>query len=226
MKFPFRAASFAAIVVAAAGTLAATTPTIAQEQVSVPVAQDTNGRADISVPAPAPQAVPQVNSIVWMPGEIVQPLPAESEEDATDAARTEFASLAAAVDAHHGADDLNDELRCLATGVYFESKGEPLAGQLAVADVILNRSQSGRFPGSVCSVLTQRGQFSFVRGGKLPSVNPGSKAWKTAVAVARVAQAEAWESPTDGALFFHARYVSPRWRLARVGSVGNHIFYR
>lgn len=222
MKFPFRAASFAAIVVAAAGTLAATTPTIAQEQVPA-IAQDINGRADTSVPAPAPKAVPTV----WMPGEIVQPLPVEtSEDDASDAARAEFASLAAAVDAHHGTDDLGEELRCLATGVYFESKGEPLAGQLAVADVIINRSQSGRFPGSVCSVLTQRGQFSFVRGGKLPSVNPGSKAWKTAVAVARVAQAEAWESPTDGALFFHARYVSPRWRLSKVGSVGNHIFYR
>ncbi len=222
MKFPFRAASFAAIVVAAAGTLAATTPTIAQEQSSVAIAQDVNGRADVSVPTPAPQAVPTV----WVPGEIVQPIPAETEEDATDAARAEFASLAAAVDAHHGTDDIDEELRCLATGVYFESKGEPLAGQLAVADVILNRSQSGRFPGSVCSVLTQRGQFSFVRGGKLPSVNPGSKAWKTAVAVARVARAEAWESPTDGALFFHARYVSPRWRLSKVGSVGNHIFYR
>lgn len=222
MKFPFRAASFAAIVVAAAGTLAATTPTIAQEQVPAPVAQDVNGRADVPVPASAPAAVPTV----WKLGEIVQPIPADAEEDATDAARAEFASLAAAVDAHHGTDDIDEELRCLATGVYFESKGEPLAGQLAVADVILNRSQSGRFPGSVCSVLTQRGQFSFVRGGKLPSVNPGSKAWKTAVAVARVARAEAWESPTDGALFFHARYVSPRWRLSKVGSVGNHVFYR
>jgi len=222
MKFPFRAASFAAIVVAAAGTLAATTPTIAQEQTSAAIAQDVNGRAGVSVPTPAPQAVPTV----WMPGEIVQPIPAETQEDATDAVRAEFASLAAAVDAHHGTDDIDEELRCLATGVYFESKGEPLAGQLAVADVILNRSQSGRFPGSVCSVLTQRGQFSFVRGGKLPSVNQGSKAWKTAVAVARVAQAEAWESPTDGALFFHARYVSPRWRLSKVGSVGNHVFYR
>ena len=225
MKFPFRAASFAAIVVAAAGTLAATTPTIAQEQTPAAIGQDVNGRAELSVPTLPSPAVPTV----WKLGEIVQPIPSDEDTDnaeASDAARAEFASLAAAVDAHHGDDDLDDELRCLATGVYFESKGEPLAGQLAVADVILNRSQSGRFPGSVCSVLTQRGQFSFVRGGKLPSVNPGSKAWKTAVAVARVARAEAWESPTDGALFFHARYVSPRWRLSRVGSVGNHIFYR
>lgn len=220
MKFSFRAASFAAMVVAAAGTLAATTPTIAQEQVPGAIGSDINVPTVDSVPTPSPQTVPTV----WMPGEIVQPIPSDADE--TDAADAEYASLAAAVDAHHGDDDLDDELRCLATGVYFESKGEPLAGQLAVADVIINRSQSGRFPGSVCSVLTQRGQFSFVRGGKLPSVNRSSKAWRTAVAVARVAQAEAWESPTDGALFFHARYVSPRWRLAKVGSVGNHIFYR
>ena len=61
------------------------------------------------------------------------------------------------------------ELECLATGIYFESKGEPLTGQLAVGQVIANRAQSGRFPSTYCGVLLQRGQFSFVRGGSLPS---------------------------------------------------------
>ena len=60
------------------------------------------------------------------------------------------------------------ELECLATGIYFESKSEPLAGQLAVGKVIANRAKSGgRFPSSYCGVLFQRGQFSFVRGRSL-----------------------------------------------------------
>ena len=56
----------------------------------------------------------------------------------------------------------------MAGAIYFEAKGEPLSGQLAVAEVILNRAKSGRFPKAICSVVTQRGQFSFVRGGRIP----------------------------------------------------------
>ncbi len=119
------------------------------------------------------------------------------------------------------------ELECLATGIYFESKSEPLSGQLAVGKVIANRANSGgRFPSSYCGVLFQRGQFSFIRGRSLPSVPRGSKQWQTAVGVAKVVDQELHVSPVGKALFFHARYVSPRWRLKRVAAVGNHIFYR
>lgn len=119
------------------------------------------------------------------------------------------------------------ELECLATGIYFESKGEPLSGQLAVGKVIANRANSGgRFPSSYCGVLFQRGQFSFIRGRSLPSAPRSSKQWQTAVAVAKVVDQELHASPVGKALFFHARYVSPRWRLKRVAAVGNHIFYR
>lgn len=119
------------------------------------------------------------------------------------------------------------ELECLAAGVYFESKSEPLAGQLAVGQVIANRANSkGRFPSSYCGVLTQRGQFSFVRGGRWPAVNRGGLQWKNAVAIARIVDADLHDSSVGKALFFHARRVSPGWRLTRVASVGNHIFYR
>jgi spore germination cell wall hydrolase CwlJ-like protein len=119
------------------------------------------------------------------------------------------------------------ELECLAAGVYFESKSEPLAGQLAVGQVIANRAESrGRFPSSYCGVLTQRGQFSFVRGGRWPAVNKNSLQWKNAVAVARIVEADLHASNVGKALFFHARRVSPGWRLTRVASVGNHVFYR
>ncbi|MDV3458583.1 cell wall hydrolase [Sphingomonas sp. HF-S4] len=168
------------------------------------------------VPAPAITAQP----VLKQDGEIVQPLPQAALQEDQD-----FATLSAAVAAHEGGADTDAELNCLAVGVYYESKSEPLAGQLAVADVIINRTQSGRFPKSICSVITQRGQFSFVRGGKLPSP-PANAQWRKALAVAKVAQKDLWESPADDALYFHARYVKPSWNRPRVATVGNHVFYR
>ena len=119
------------------------------------------------------------------------------------------------------------ELECLAVGIYFESKSEPLAGQLAVGDVIANRANSnGRFPSSYCGVLFQRSQFSFVRGHSLPSVPRASRQWQTAVAIAKIVDQNLKDSAASTALFFHARRVSPAWKLKRVASIGNHIFYR
>jgi len=119
------------------------------------------------------------------------------------------------------------EIECLATGIYFESKSEPLAGQLAVGKVIANRAKTGgRFPPSYCGVLFQRGQFSFIRGRVLPNVSRSSKQWHTAVAVAKIVDQGLHDSAVGNALFFHARYVSPNWRLKRVASIGNHVFYR
>jgi N-acetylmuramoyl-L-alanine amidase len=119
------------------------------------------------------------------------------------------------------------ELECLATGIYFESKGEPLAGQLAVGRVIANRAASGgRFPATYCGVLFQRGQFSFVHSHSLPDVAHSNHQWQTAVAIARIVDQRLQDSSVGNALFFHARYVSPGWGLKRVASIGNHVFYR
>jgi N-acetylmuramoyl-L-alanine amidase len=119
------------------------------------------------------------------------------------------------------------ELECLAVGIYFESKSEPLAGQLAVGEVIANRADShGRFPSSYCGVLFQRSQFSFIRGHALPSVPRSSHQWQTAVAIAKIVDQNLKDSAAPNALFFHARRVSPGWKLKRVASIGNHVFYR
>ena len=119
------------------------------------------------------------------------------------------------------------ELECLAVGIYFESKSEPLSGQLAVGEVIANRANSkGRFPSSYCGVLFQRSQFSFVRGHSLPNVPRASRQWQTAVAIAQIVDRDLKASAAPRALFFHARRVSPGWRLTRVASIGNHVFYR
>jgi N-acetylmuramoyl-L-alanine amidase len=149
-----------------------------------------------------------------------------AEQAPAEAALPANADLAELVAALRSSDPGSRELECLATGIYFESKSEPLAGQLAVGQVIANRATSGRFPKSYCGVLFQRSQFSFIRGKTLPAAPRGSKQWQNAVAIAKIVSRGLKESSVGKALFFHARYVSPRWRLKRVASIGNHIFYR
>jgi spore germination cell wall hydrolase CwlJ-like protein len=139
---------------------------------------------------------------------------------------THVTSLAALVAAHRNAQAQDAEDNCLAVAIYFESKGEPLAGQLAVAQVMLNRTRSGRFPETLCGVVKQAGQFSFVRRGALPSVNAGSAAWHTALAIAEIARAELWQPVVGRAMFFHAKRVAPHWHATQVASLGHHIFYR
>jgi spore germination cell wall hydrolase CwlJ-like protein len=183
---------------------------------TVPELLDPQGEPQLSDPA-----TPEVQS----PDEG----PAPAVENSTDAAAPVKVSgdLSSMVAQLRGSDPGSRELECLATGIYFESKSEPLAGQLAVGKVIANRAQSGgRFPSTYCGVLFQRGQFSFVRGHSLPSVPRSSKMWQTAVAVAKIVDQRLKDSAVGSAMFFHARYVSPGWRLKRVASIGNHIFYR
>ena len=167
-----------------------------------------------------PQAEPELSQPVEEAPDTDAPAP----EVAVVTTRSDLASMVAQL---RSSDAGSREIECLATGIYFESKSEPLAGQLAVGKVIANRAKSGgRFPPSYCGVLFQRGQFSFVRGRSLPSVPRSSKQWQTAVAMAKIVDQGLHQSAVGNALFFHARYVSPGWRLKRVASIGNHVFYR
>jgi len=136
------------------------------------------------------------------------------------------ANLATLVARFRTSDPGGREIECLAAGIYFEAKSEPLIGQLAVGEVIANRAGSGRFPSTYCGVLFQRGQFSFIRAGKMPPIPRSSRQWQTAVAIAKIVDNDLKESQASDALFFHARRVSPKWRLKRVASIGNHVFYR
>lgn len=121
---------------------------------------------------------------------------------------------------------LSNELECLAGAIFFEAKSESLAGQLAVGRVIIARAQSGRFPASYCGVVYQPSQFSFIRGRSMPSINRASRDWLDAVRVAVIADQGTWKSPVEGAMFFHAAHVSPRWGKARMAKIDGHIFYR
>jgi spore germination cell wall hydrolase CwlJ-like protein len=153
--------------------------------------------------------------------------PEAADEDTVQAAIDRSEDLAAMVADLRGPEAGSHELDCLATGIYFEAKSEPLAGQLAVGQVIANRADSGgRFPSSYCGVLFQRGQFSFVHGSSLPHVAHSNRQWQTAVAVAKIVDQHLKDSPVGNALFFHARYVSPGWHLKKVASIGNHVFFR
>lgn len=199
-----RVATIAAMSLSLAGLISTSAPSLA---------------ADISREGITAPALMNIN--VLEP----QAVPSAAIEIAPAADSDEFASLAEAVAAQdRSADD--EAMRCLAGAIYFESKGEPLSGQLAVAEVILNRAKSGRFPSDVCSVVTQRGQFGFVRGGRIPSINEAHRAYRTAVAVARVALADAWDSAAAKALYFNTPDRVPGARLQRIAAIGNHIFYR
>ena len=151
---------------------------------------------------------------------------AEPVEAVVPAIAAPAATLAQHVRAQPKVGALDREMRCLAGAIYFEARGESLDGQLAVGRVVVERANSGRFPNSYCGVVYQPSQFSFVRGRSMPAIRESSPAWSRAVAMARIADQGSWDSPTEGALFFHATHVSPKWRLKRLARIDNHVFYR
>jgi len=136
--------------------------------------------------------------------------------------------LSALVEANKVGAELDEQGKCLATAVYFESMGEPVEGQLAVANVVINRARSGQYPTSWCGVVKQKAQFSFVRAGHFPRINTGCEAWAKAQAIARIAALNLTSMLPNDVLWYHADYVAPRWRnnLQRVEKIGAHIFYR
>lgn len=127
------------------------------------------------------------------------------------------------------------ELHCLALNIYFEARGEPLAGKVAVGHVVLNRVASPRFPKGICSVVRQGGekrrhrcQFSWYCDGQ--SDRPRNKrAWEEAIFVAKMIKGGMTQDPTHGAMWYHAVYVAPDWSRDFAPSeqvkIGRHIFY-
>jgi hypothetical protein len=216
----FQVAGMAAITMTAIAAVALTVPGVAQESSPAIVAPVVINAAT------AASAQPNFVSV-----EVAQPLPVRAapvepvEPEAPANLPRHASSLRGMIDSigYRAPEDAN--LRCVAAGVFYESKGEPLEGQLAVAHVIINRANSGRFASSECGVLTQRGQFSFVHGGVVPTP-PSNGEWRTAVAIARIARDGDWASPVPGAMFFHAARLSPGWNRPRLARVGNHVFYR
>jgi N-acetylmuramoyl-L-alanine amidase len=127
-------------------------------------------------------------------------------------------------------------LACLSLNVYHEARGEPDAGQLAVAYVTLNRARQKKM--EVCDVIVEPYQFSWTTGGVMmreggwtlmPHMIPNDeRALKKALGIARQAMFGKAKDPTQGALFYHADYVSPYWKdaMTLVAAIGQHVFYR
>ncbi|WEX11961.1 cell wall hydrolase [Chelativorans sp. AA-79] len=126
------------------------------------------------------------------------------------------------------------EQQCLAAGIYFEARGEPVRGQAAVAQVILNRVRNPAYPNSICGVVYQnekwrnRCQFSFACDGIKDRVaSPGH--FRTAKEVAMAVTAgKIWLDEVGSSTHYHATYVHPRWARAmeKTKKIGQHIFYR
>ena len=216
MRIFTRYASAAALAAGLAFTVAGAELSGAQAEELAPVAD-------------APAALTDEVMPVFVSQEVVQPLPTAATPEISEATPARnAASLGELVAATDSAGVLSPELECLAGAIYFEARGEPLTGQLAVAEVIINRSQSGRFPTTYCGVVRQPGQFSFVRKGTIPQARRGTQAWRKAVAIARIAHGGQWQTHADEALYFHAPSVRPSWshRKQALATIDSHIFYR
>lgn len=113
----------------------------------------------------------------------------------------------------------NIQVDCIARAIYGEARGEGSRGMIAVANVIMNRTEARGFPRSACEVIEQPGQFTFPRNAR---VNRATYEMAAAVYYGNLIDL------TNGATYYHANYVHPRWanRLTRVATIGHHIFYR
>ena len=220
MSFRLKAAIIAAFALSTAAAVTASDMSSASEAISSTGTLPTDSALNT-----APSAGQKPAIIFAAPREVAQQLATDKTPYSADGS-VQADSLAALVDAHGAPESVEGDMKCLAGAVYFESKGESLEGQLAVARVIINRAKSGRFADSLCGVVYQPSQFSFVRGGSMPAIPQASKSWREAVAIAQIAMADSWDSKAEGALFFHARRVSPAWGKAKLASIDNHIFYR
>ena len=169
----------------------------------------------------------QASDVRFVASPVVQDI-ADEDEPAIALPPVDVSNLRELVAQTEVGDALSGDLKCLAQAVYFESRGEPLAGQLAVARVVINRAESDVFPDSYCSVVRQRAQFSFVRGGRIPEPNSQSPAWQRAKAIAQIAESDMWDSDARDALYFHATRVRPRWARSKVAraTIDSHVFYR
>lgn len=126
------------------------------------------------------------------------------------------------------------ELECLTRNIYWEAASEPFEGKVGVAQVTLNRVQSGKFADSVCGVVYQKNvfyekvvcQFSWYCEGnhKMKAVHP--PLWRESEEVAKKVLLEGFRLPSlKDAYYYHADYVSPGWKLPKIEKIGRHIFY-
>jgi len=123
-------------------------------------------------------------------------------------------------------------LICLALTVYYEARSEPMIGQVAVAQVVLNRVEHAAYPSTICEVVHQGGtyrhrcQFSYWCDGK-PETPSDYRAWRLAKVIAQLTHDGVLTADVEDATHYHADYSSPSWRnrMDLVATIGRHFFY-
>lgn len=125
------------------------------------------------------------------------------------------------------------QFECLAEALYFEARGETVRGQFAVAEVIMNRVASSKFPDTLCGVINQgtgrkyQCQFTYTCDGYAEVISE-KRAYERVAKVARAVIDGKGDELTDGAMFYHTTAVSPRWsrKFTKTAQIGVHVFYR
>lgn len=130
--------------------------------------------------------------------------------------------------------DRTQQLACLTRNIYYEAATEPFEGKVAVAQVTMNRVETGRFGQGVCGVVYQKNivyekaicQFSWTCNGVSPIKPIYSALWKESEEVAKKVLLENFRLPSmKTAMYYHATYVNPQWGKPKIGQIGLHIFY-
>jgi spore germination cell wall hydrolase CwlJ-like protein len=127
------------------------------------------------------------------------------------------------------------QLTCLARNIYYEAGSEPFEGKVAVAQVTINRVESGKFPDDVCKTIYQKNvfyekvvcQFSWYcdRAATIRPIHKGN--YDESMVAAKKVLLEGFRLPSlEDALFYHADYVNPGWKKEKVAKIGRHIFYK
>jgi len=129
----------------------------------------------------------------------------------------------------------NKQLECLARNIYYEAGGEPFEGKVAVAQVTINRAESGKFPSDICKVVYQKNvvyekvlcQFSWYCEQANNAKPRNLAVFRESEMVARQVLLEGFRLPSlQKALYFHAKHINPKWDRERVAVIGGHIFYK
>jgi len=127
------------------------------------------------------------------------------------------------------------QLECMAMNIYREAGHEPFEGKVAVAQVTMNRVKDGRFGDDVCGVIYKKNvvmdkvvcQFSWACDSAAKTRPINNTAYQESMAVAKKVLLEGFSLDIlKHALYYHANYVNPQWPLEKIGSIGNHIFYK
>lgn len=124
-------------------------------------------------------------------------------------------------------EELQKDFECMALNLHYEARGESTKGMIAVANVVMNRTENPNFPNSVCEVIYQKKQFSWVNSKTRLTFRTTS--YKAKFIAYEAIVNKTLEDNTSGALYFHVTNLKTNWeygKLHKTANIGNHVFYK